>query len=78
MPAPEPNPTTLSDLLPTTPDGREERLAELRRLFPDLSTNDDRLGPGELKRLVEPNPLRPRAFGGKGDEGIKKGFSGNQ
>ena len=44
----------LSDLLPTTPDGREERLAELRRLFPDLFTDEGRLDPGELRRLVEP------------------------
>lgn len=50
-------PETLNDLLPTTPDGREERLAELKRLFPDLFTNEGRLNPDELKRLVEPNEV---------------------
>ena len=50
-------PTRLNDLLPTTPDGREERLAELKRLFPDLFTNEGRLSPDELKQLVEPNEV---------------------
>ncbi|MCH7225660.1 site-specific DNA-methyltransferase [Haloferula sp. A504] len=48
---------TLDDLLPTTPDLRAERLAELKRLFPDLFTNEGRLNPDELKRLVEPNEV---------------------
>ncbi len=48
---------TLDDLLPTTPDLRAERLAELKRLFPDLFTNEGRLDPDELKRLVEPNEV---------------------
>jgi adenine-specific DNA-methyltransferase len=51
---PEPS---LTDLLPTTPDLREERLAELKRLFPDLFTNEGRLDPDELKRLVAPNEV---------------------
>jgi adenine-specific DNA-methyltransferase len=50
-------PETLNDLLPTTPDGREERLAELKRLFPDLFTNEGRINPDELKQLVEPNEV---------------------
>ena len=50
-------PTSLNDLLPTTPDLREERLAELKRLFPDLFTNEGRLDPDELKRLVAPNEV---------------------
>jgi len=54
FPMTAPDPTTLADLLPATPDGREERLAELKRLFPDLFTNEGRLDPGELKRLIEP------------------------
>jgi adenine-specific DNA-methyltransferase len=49
--------TSLNDLLPTTPDGREERLAVLKRLFPDLFTNEGRLNPDELKQLVEPNAV---------------------
>ena len=52
-----PDPVTLNDLLPTTSDGRAERLAELKRLFPDLFTNEGRLNPDELKRLVEPNEV---------------------
>jgi adenine-specific DNA-methyltransferase len=48
---------TLNDLLPTTPDLRAERLAELNRLFPDLFTNEGRLDPDELKRLVAPNEV---------------------
>ncbi len=51
------SPSTLNDLLPTTPDLREERLAELKRLFPDLFTNEGRLDPDELKRLVAPNEV---------------------
>ena len=47
----------LNDLLPTTPDGMEERLTELKRLFPDLFTNEGRLNPDELKQLVEPNEV---------------------
>lgn len=48
---------SLNDLLPTTPDLRQERLDELRRLFPDLFTNEGRLDPDELKRLVAPNEI---------------------
>ncbi len=52
-----PAPQTLNDLLPTTPDLRQERLDELKRLFPDLFTNEGRLDPDELKRLVSPNEI---------------------
>jgi adenine-specific DNA-methyltransferase len=48
---------TLADLLPLTPDGRAERLAELKRLFPDLFTNEGRLNPDELKQLIAPNEV---------------------
>jgi adenine-specific DNA-methyltransferase len=48
---------SLNDLLPTTPDLRQERLDELKRLFPDLFTNEGRLDPDELKRLVAPNEV---------------------
>lgn len=50
-------PTTLAELLPLTPDVRAERLAELKRLFPDLFTNEGRLNPDELRQLVEPNEV---------------------
>jgi len=50
-------PDTLQDHLPTTPDLRAERLAELKRLFPDLFTNEGRLNPDELRQLVEPNEV---------------------
>lgn len=43
----------LTDLLPLTPDVRAERLAELKRLFPDLFTNEGRLNPDELRQLVD-------------------------
>ncbi len=46
---------TLTDLLPTTPDLRAERLAELKRLFPDLFTDEGRLDPEEIKRLADPD-----------------------
>lgn len=48
---------SFNDLLPTTPDLRAERLAELKKLFPDLFTNEGRLDPDELKRLIAPNEV---------------------
>ena len=57
MSDPSSTPETLADLLPTTPDVRAERLAELKRLFPDLFTNEGRLNPDELRQLVEPNEV---------------------
>ena len=54
---PEESPAKYTDLLPSTPDGREERLVELKRLFPDLFTNEGRLNPDELKQLVSPNEV---------------------
>jgi adenine-specific DNA-methyltransferase len=56
MPADD-TPLHLNDLLPTTPDGREERLDVLKRLFPDLFTNEGRLNPDELKQLIQPNEV---------------------
>lgn len=47
----------MTDLLPLTPDVRAERLAELKRLFPDLFTNEGRINPDELRLLVEPNEV---------------------
>ena len=45
---------TLDDLLPLSPDHNRERLAALRRLFPDLFTNEGRLNVDELKKVVDP------------------------
>jgi len=47
----------MTDLLLLTPDVRAERLAELKRLFPDLFTNEGRINPDELRQLVEPNEV---------------------
>ncbi len=57
MSDPSNTPETFNELLPLTPDGRDERLTELKRLFPDLFTNEGRLNPDELKQLVEPNEV---------------------
>lgn len=43
-------PVSINSLLPLTPDIRAEQLAELKRLFPDLLTNEGRL---PIKRLRE-------------------------
>jgi adenine-specific DNA-methyltransferase len=50
-------PDSMNEILPLTPDVRAERLAELKRLFPDLFTNEGRLNPDELRQLVEPNEV---------------------
>ena len=44
----------LNDLLPLSPDHNAERLAELKRLFPDIFTNEGRLNVDELKKVVDP------------------------
>jgi adenine-specific DNA-methyltransferase len=44
----------LNDLLPLSPDHNAERLAALKRLFPDLFTNEGRLNVDELKKVVDP------------------------
>ena len=49
------NNETMADLMPTTPDLRAERLAELKQAFPDLFTNEGRLNDDELRRLVDPD-----------------------
>lgn len=43
---------TLTSLLLQTPDLARERLAELRRLFPDLFDGEGKLKPDELKQLT--------------------------
>ena len=45
----------LSDHLPLSPDHNAERLAALKKLFPDLFTNEGRLNVDELKKVVDPN-----------------------
>ena len=45
---------TLSDHLPLSPDHDRERLDALKKLFPDLFSNDGQLNTDELKKLVDP------------------------
>jgi adenine-specific DNA-methyltransferase len=47
-------PEKLDDYLPLSPDHNAERLAALKRLFPDLFTNEGRLNVDELKKVVDP------------------------
>ena len=42
----------LNDLMPISPDHNRERLDTLKELFPDLFTNEGKLNPDELKKLV--------------------------
>lgn len=46
----------LNDHLPTTPDVQAERLAELKRLFPDLFDGEGQLKLDEVKQLVGDEP----------------------
>ena len=43
----------LNDLLPLSPDHHAERLAALKRLFPDLFSNEGRLNVDELRKLAD-------------------------
>jgi adenine-specific DNA-methyltransferase len=45
---------TLNDHLPLSPDHNAERLAALKKLFPDLFSNDGGLNVDELKKVVDP------------------------
>jgi adenine-specific DNA-methyltransferase len=45
---------SLNDHLPLSPDHNAERLAALKKLFPDLFSNDGRLNVDELKKVVDP------------------------
>lgn len=45
----------LNDLLPLSPDVNAERLATLKRLLPDIFTNEGRLNVDELKKIVDPS-----------------------
>ena len=42
----------LNDLMPISPDHNRERLDTLKQLFPDLFTNEGKLNPDELKKLI--------------------------
>ncbi len=42
----------LNDLMPISPDLNRERLVTLKQLFPDLFTNEGKLNPDELKKLI--------------------------
>jgi adenine-specific DNA-methyltransferase len=48
-------PETVADLMPQTPDLRGERLAALRKLFPDLFDGEGRLQEKELRSLADPS-----------------------
>ncbi len=50
----KPKPETVADLMPQTPDLRAERLATLRKLFPDLFDGEGRLQEKELRALIDP------------------------
>src|ERR1043166_1652140 len=45
---------SLNEYLPLSPDHNAERLAALKKLFPDLFSNDGRLNLDELKKVVDP------------------------
>lgn len=49
------NVPTVADLMPESPNLRAERLAELRRLFPDLFDGEGRLHERELRQLTKPD-----------------------
>lgn len=42
----------LNDLMPISPDLNRERLVTLKQLLPDLFTNEGKLDPDELKKLI--------------------------
>ena len=44
----------LTDYLPLSPDHNAERLATLKKLFPDLFTNEGCLNVEELKKIIDP------------------------
>ena len=42
----------LNELMPISPDHNRERLDQLKQLFPDLFTNEGKINPDELKKLI--------------------------
>lgn len=47
----------INDLMPLSHDWNEERLAQLKKLFPDLFTNEGKLNIDELKKVVDPQSV---------------------
>ena len=67
--------TDLNDLLVISPDLNNERLETLKQLFPDLFTNEGKLNPVELKRLLEKESIPDKehyAFTWRGKGKAKK------
>ncbi len=52
----------LDDLMPTSPDHNAARLAELKRLFPDLFSDEGRLDVKAVRKLADPNMLDMEKF----------------
>ena len=46
---------TINDFMPLSPDLNAERLAALKKLFPDLFTNEGQLNLDEFKKIIDPN-----------------------
>ena len=44
----------INDLMPLSNDWNKERLTQLKKLFPDLFTNEGKLNIEELKKVVDP------------------------
>lgn len=47
----------INDYMPLSKDWNEERLETLKKMFPDLFTNEGRLNIEELKKIVEPGSI---------------------
>lgn len=52
----------LDDLMPTSPDHNATRLAELKRLFPDLFSDEGRLDVKAVRKLADPDMLDMEKF----------------
>ncbi|VAW31107.1 hypothetical protein MNBD_CHLOROFLEXI01-610, partial [hydrothermal vent metagenome] len=52
----------LDDLMPTSPDHNAARLAELKRLFPDLFSDEGRLDVKAVRKLADPDMLDMEKF----------------
>jgi adenine-specific DNA-methyltransferase len=49
---------SINDLMPLTHDWNKERLDTLKKLFPDLFTNEGKLNENELKKLIDPESVK--------------------
>ena len=52
----------LDDLMPASPDHNAARLAELKRLFPDLFTDEGRIDAKAVRKLADPDMLDMEKF----------------